>query len=116
MPQFQAMVERANATFNRDTMGGVNAAFFAPGADVVASLVALNVIRTPAERAFVDALPSAVKETVRGSIHDGLTGSPPVPVQFLWMPAGHVEVRVTSVPGSASSIGGISVLLHTPIP
>ena len=121
MPYFQAMVERANATFNRDTMGAVNAALFAPGADVVASLVAIRVIRTDAERTFVEALPSTVKETIRGAIYDGLTadpakGEPPVPIQFLWMPAGHVDVVVSSVKGTAQSIGGISVLIHTPIP
>lgn len=116
MPQFQAMVERANMAFNRENLANVRRELFAPGASLSEAARTMGIAGDDREEGFLRALQPAVKEGIRSAIYASITGSPPIPVQFLWMPAGHEEVRTASVPGSSKSIGGTSVLLHTPIP
>jgi hypothetical protein len=116
MPYFQAMVERANETFNRTRMRAINPALFAEGEDFVDALSAIGVVTTDQERDFLRKLEKGDLEQIRQAIHSALTANPPYPVQFLWMKAGHVDVHAQHTPGTADSIGGASVLIKTPLP
>jgi hypothetical protein len=117
MPQFQAMVSEANAQFRRgDPINRVDRTLFDQGRNLADSFRAMGIAADQSQRDFLDGLPAHVKEAVRAAIRAALQSDPRIEVQFLWMEAGHVDVRINSVPGTASSQGGIGILLQTPIP
>jgi hypothetical protein len=117
MPQYQAMIERANEAFNRKNFGGLDADAFAAGKNLPDALRALGIAANAQEEAYLDSIAPAVTEAIRGALdvarnhRDGA-----LPVQFVWMPYQGQRVTITSVAGTATSIGGISIILETPIP
>jgi hypothetical protein len=117
MPQFQAMVERANEAFNRKNFGGLDADAFAAGKNLPDAMRSLGIAENPQQEAYLDSIPAAVTEAIRGAIdmarnhRDGA-----LPVQVVWMPYQGYRVTITSVEGTATSIGGVSIILETPIP
>jgi hypothetical protein len=120
MPYLQAIVEKSNSALNRANIANVQREWFAPGRSLstavtqAADAVPVHVPGmqfTGTEQAFIDAMPKAIQETIREAIYQALGEN--LPIQVLWMPAYDFEVSVTSVPGTAESIGGVSILVKT---
>jgi hypothetical protein len=116
MPQFHAMVSRANSKFNRDNIHTVPLELFAPGTDLGTSLRTLGIAGSADQETFIGTFEVHDREALRAYIYSSLTANPRVEIQFLWMEAGHREVRIQSMSGDAQSRGAMSVFIQSPKP
>ena len=118
MPYLQGMAEVVNTQMNRNNIGEVNAALFAPGTDLVEAARTLGVVppgNTPGS-AFLDTMPSGMKEALRAIIYDALIREPRLPVQLTWEAGYGWGMNMAEAPGTADSIGGITVNLRSRYP
>lgn len=114
MPNFNAMVERANISFNRQDIGGVPKDLLAPGADFVEAARAAGIALNPADAAVLGAIPAGVTEAFRGALHSAIQRG--VPVQITWAPGYDYELSVWESKGTATTIGAMTVVLRTRYP
>jgi hypothetical protein len=125
MPQFQAAVEKTNVALGRDNIENIDPAWFGEGQDLAMGVslaaaanpkVGASANITAGEQGAIGTIPVALREAMRSAIHSALTDAAGrVPVQVLWMPAAAYEVTITSTPGVPGSIGGVSILLRSPV-
>jgi hypothetical protein len=116
VPTFQAMAERLNERFSSAGVGTIDPGLFAPGQHLADGLEALGVVTNPAERAWVEAWPAALLESVRALLHEDLTRAAPLAVSWVWMAGYDYRLTFAEAPGTPATRGGISVLVETRYP
>lgn len=58
---------------------------------------------------YIDTMPGAVRETIRGAIYHALSASPPTLMTFMWSPAYDFDVTVAQFPNTTTGAGAITV-------
>jgi hypothetical protein len=58
---------------------------------------------------YIDSMPGAVRETIRGAIYHALSASPPSLMTFMWSPAYDFDVTVAQFPDTTTGAGAITV-------
>ncbi|MDH5673802.1 MAG: hypothetical protein OEZ06_16720 [Myxococcales bacterium] len=64
----------------------------------------------------IEAWPSGIRAMMRALINDNLEREVPLGMTWMWKPAKDYEIQVWEVADSATTHGGISVLLGSPFP
>ena len=130
MPLFQRLLEKANRLFASDNIGSVHSDALAPrepSAHLLADCAdALGMGLTSEERQFVNKTPISIQEAIRGTCYTAVVRSrvsvdndqplQKIPVTFAWTPQYDYELVVVEARSTASSWGGITILLRTPYP
>lgn len=121
MPFMQAFVEDLNARFNRKNIDQVDERLLEPGKTVgdaarqsQKGTTALSATQQQVD--YINKFPAAELEDLRAVLYKAVTQDPRLPVQFLWVPGDAYRVEIYEVPGTAKSLGGVSVLLTGPAP
>jgi hypothetical protein len=90
MPMLADSLGKLNAIFQQSNVGELvgSAGDFAQGKPLPEALAGLVTERGSVERrllvAYLDRMPSALKESLRSVIHAALTASPPMMITFAW--------------------------------
>ena len=119
MPMFETAWRGMNASFHADKIDAFaqRSADFAPGKPLdVSFAVGDDPALQRAFKAFFDKTPSSMKEAIRAVIHNALTANPPTPVTFAWAPAYDYELTIWQSHDTATTRGGITVLMKSRYP
>ena len=130
MPIFQRLLEKANRLLASDSIGSVHADALSPrelSPHLLADCAdALGMGLTSEERQFVSKTPISIQEAIRGICYSAVVRSrvsvdnneplQKIPVTFAWTPQYDYELVVVEARSTASSWGGITILLRTPYP
>jgi hypothetical protein len=130
MPLFQRLLEKANRLLASDQIASVNADALSartPSEHLLADCAdALGLGLTSEERDFVNRTPISIQEAIRGVCYTAVirskasvdTNQPlgKIPVTLAWAPQYDYELLVVEARSTASSWGGITVLLRSPYP
>jgi len=115
MPLFQAMAERANSAFNRQSIGEISPnALKATSLSEVAGT--LRIAQTAAERAFLDTFPPSIQAALRAVLQSALDRNPRLPVTFAWAPGYDFELLISEARMHNGSPGGITLFVRTRYP
>lgn len=113
MPGLHKVVRHLNRQFDDDNIHSFTqyVAEFAPGKPLNVEVLQFP-DRAVARRfqAYLDALPSGLKETLRGLFSHALSATPPIPISFSWVPAYDYELTVWQ------PLCGILVQFRSPTP
>ncbi len=119
MPTMQTMVARLNTTFSPSNIGSVDPVNFDPGKDLVQAAVLYGIATTTGEQDYLRKMPESLREAIRSMIHCDTCRKTRLPISWAWLPgapgAGW-EMTICEVAGTATSPGGITVVLRTPMP
>jgi hypothetical protein len=87
-----------------------HAAAFAPGRPLRTDIVFPRdeTLRNQFQE-YIDSMPGAVRETIRGAIYHALSASPPALMTFMWSPAYDFDVTVAQFPDTRAGDGAITV-------
>src|SRR5437773_1407336 len=99
MPFMQAVVERANSTFNSTNIESVAPSLFEPGKDLLDAAMTLEIVKTYSERNHFSLWPRSIQESLRATLYEAVTRSPRVPVQMIWKPAAGLGIGVWEAAG-----------------
>lgn len=113
MPTMQAMTEKANERFNRNNIGAVSRTAIAPGQTLDQACQALGIAATPAEIEYLSKWPVGMQEALRAAVDSAVSRG--LPVTFAWL-EGHYELTISEVAGTATSLGGMTVVMRSPVP
>jgi hypothetical protein len=120
MPMFETAWRGLNASFHASQVEGFakqRSADFAPGKPLDLSFaVGDDAVLQRAFKGFFDKTPPSMKEALRAVIHQALTASPPTPVTFAWAPAYDYELTIWHSHDTATTRGGITVLMKSRYP
>ena len=120
MPFFQAMAKKANAALTKEALADLPADTFAEPGTLVESLAQVGIIGGPHEddeRAYLDAFPSGLKESVRAVLHDNLNApGGPLDITVAWSPGYDDEVSLFQSATTDRSEGGITILVKSRYP
>jgi hypothetical protein len=130
MPIFQRLLEKANRLFASDSIASVHSDALAPrelSQHLLADCAdALGMGLTSDERDFVSRTPVSIQEAIRGVCYTAVVRSrmsvdaneplQKIPITFAWIPQYDYELVVVEARRTASSWGGITILLRTPYP
>lgn len=114
MPNFNAMVERANVSFNRLNIGSLPKDLLAPGASFVEAAQTAGIALNSADAEVLAAIPPGVTEAFRSALHSAIQRE--VPVQIGWAPGYDYELSVWESKGTSTTIGAMTVFLRTRYP
>ncbi len=118
MPTMQAMTEKANAVFNRDSIGQIPAAaktsLGTKNKDLGEICQDLGVAASAAEKNYLSAWPAGLQEALRAAVDSAVARK--LPVTFAWQPWYDYELDIVEVAGTPTSMGGMTVILRSPIP
>jgi hypothetical protein len=120
MPYMQAYVENANIALNRYNIQKFQANALMPGVAAPSTILSAsvsslpNVALTDEAKTYLDSWPLGLQETVRAAVYSAVMRQ--LPVTFAWMPAYDFKVTVTETAGTAASLGGMTILLESPLP
>jgi hypothetical protein len=115
MPAFQAMTERANAAFNRHSIGKIPLDVLS-GKSFSEAAGSLGIAETAAERKFLDGLPPAIQDALKAVVRSAINREPRLPITFVWAPGYDVELLIAEAKTVHGSIGGVTVFLRTRYP
>ncbi|WP_156378361.1 MULTISPECIES: hypothetical protein [unclassified Phenylobacterium] len=120
MPALQTAMSKLNASFcpgEIEKFAASNAAAFASGGKIDADLLTPpGTVLHRALDAYLDTLPGAFHETLRGILHYALSAQPPIPVTFAWAPGYDFELNIWQAPDAAETRGGVTVLIKSRYP
>ena len=120
MPWMQKILGRLNHAFSHENISSLveQRELFAPGGDWVANLSGLPEGDVPSGlTSYLAALPAGLREVLRALIYEDLgRGGNALPVTFAWAPAYDFELQVWECPGTAGSLGGITVMVRSRYP
>jgi hypothetical protein len=114
MPSMQAMVERLNMKFNRENISLVPEELLLPDADLVESAEKFGIANPGSEVDYLKTWPPGLLKAVQAALLSARQRS--LPVQFVWVPAYQYEVNSWEVAGTRQSLGGMSMVLKSPLP
>lgn len=120
MPMFETAIAELNRKTSRDGIAAFASEHrerFAPGQRV--DLAFLMEEGTPLQAAwskYVGQAPGAFMEALRGVIHYAASAEPPIPVTFAWAPGYDFELTVWQAGDTATTKGGITVLIKSRYP
>jgi hypothetical protein len=122
MPLMQSATSSMNSAFAPDAVSeidGDTAAGYHPDSG---SSLSEALDRTPktdlsdAVKSFIDGWPGALQAAVKATIHHNLTRDARVPITFAWQPGYDFSITLHDVTDTATSHGGITVLLTSRYP
>ncbi len=114
MPALQTVFNKLNREFNDDKIGVLAnmASAFAPGKPLdIGFMVPKNSALYRAWKAYMDQVPGVFHETVRAIMDYALNTTPPTQVTFAWAPSYDHELTVWQAPDTATTRGGITILV-----
>jgi hypothetical protein len=118
MPTMQAMTEKANAVFNRQSIGRISDAaktsLGTAGKDLGQVCADLGIATSSAEKGYLSGWPTGLQEALRAAVDSAVARS--LPVTFAWQPGYDYELDIVELPGTPTSVGGMTVILRSPIP
>jgi hypothetical protein len=110
MPLYQALLSELNERFGPDRIAGLDPATFSEGVRL-SDLVSTTV---PLLATALDALPPAIHDSIRAVIRSAVLRQ--LPITFAWAPGYDYRLSVWDVASSATSRGGLTVLIETRYP
>jgi hypothetical protein len=119
MPALQTAIAHLNKAFARgeirETVKKRHA--FGPG-NKLATGVVMHSKRAMNQpwAGFLDTIPKSLQEAVRSVIHYALSQTPPINITFAWAPSYDFEVSIWDSPDTATTRGGITVLVKSRYP
>lgn len=117
MPFLQAMSNRASEVFSYDNIQDLGVRV-QPNSDLMRLLGRLDIVRTRAERAALQAFPETIRAIILAVIHRAL--SPPkgerLQITVSWAPAYEHGVHVWEARGVGDSPAAITLHLEGPYP
>lgn len=119
MPMNETTVLKLNESLGPANIDetAANAAAFAPGVSLNAGFVHRSGTKEHDQlSAYLQAMPSAVKEVIRATIYQALTSDPAVPVIVTFQPAYYFNVSVSQLPATTVREGVITLALEGPLP
>jgi hypothetical protein len=119
MPLMQTAISSMNVAFNDRNIRKIDASVFAPGAKRSLTGAFEGVPGLRLNRATVDYVntwPSALRAAVQAVIHENLTRAATVPITFAWKPGYDFAVEIYDVHDTATSRGGITIILSSRYP
>ena len=130
MPLLQRLLEQANLRFGSEQITTLDPAALAPREPSNHILTdcaeALGIRLTSDEREFVNRVPIAIQEAVRGASYTAVLRSrvskdanqplSKIPITFAWMPQYDYELRITEARSTKTSWGGMTILIRGPYP
>jgi hypothetical protein len=122
MPKMQTTVAGLNSAFSPPNLPNLATEKdkFAHGRPLHEALAAHGAepgsVLHRALRNYLAALPGAVSETLRATIHHALSTEPPTHVTFAWAPGYDHEITVWHAPDTDDTKGGITVLIKSRYP
>ena len=119
MPILQTVLGQLNAAFTGQSLTTLASqrSAFAPGQPLGAGIVVPKGSQLyDAWQAYLGELPGAFQETLRSIIHYALSTAPPTQITFAWAPSYDYELTVWHAPDTATTKGGITVLVKSRYP
>ena len=130
MPLLQRLLEQANQRFGSEQIATLDPAALAPR-DLSNHILtdcadAIGIRLTSEEREFVNRVPIAIQEAIRGAACTAVLRSrtskdadlplAKIPITFAWMASYDYELRIAEARSTKSSWGGMTILLRGPYP
>jgi hypothetical protein len=120
MPAFQSALTAMNALSHPDIIDSINPELFGPGMVLSESVVAVGLQHPQLDvdrfAAYLDLLPQGIAEACRAVIQSALVREPRQPITFAWAPGYDWELQLWDVSDTATSRGGITLLLRSRYP
>lgn len=122
MPYMQTALTAMNTAFGAEAIDesyGDAAELFGPQADNSLSDALRRMPRlelSDAVSAYIDTWPGALQAALKAAIHHNVTRDVRVPITFAWTPAYDFSITIYDVVDTASSRGGITILLTSRYP
>jgi hypothetical protein len=116
MPTMQAMAEKANAVFNREHVGHVDRNAVAPGKTLAESCQELGIVERTDTAAidYLNTWPKGLQEALRAAVASAVERK--LPVTIAWQAWYDYDLDISELPGTPSSIGGMTIVLRSPRP
>lgn len=112
MPMLNVALSRLNDVFGVSGIRGAAgyASHFAPGQALRVDIVFPRNDNLRGQfQDYINSMPGAVQETIRGAIFHALSASPPALMTFMWSPAYDFDVTVAQFPDTTTGVGAITV-------
>jgi hypothetical protein len=110
------MLTSLNVRFSHDHLHEVPAELFEPGRKLSEAARDERMRVHHFEMAhYLDQLPPAIHEAIRGAVHSALQREPRSPVTFAWAPGYDYELSIWDTP-AAGTPGGVTIFLRTRFP
>jgi hypothetical protein len=119
MPLMQTGISSMNVAFNDRNIKKINADAFAPGPkrSLTGGFEAVPGLRlSRAVTDYIATWPSGLLAAVQAVIHENLTRGATVPITFAWKPGYDFAVEIYDVHDTATSRGGITIILTSRYP
>ena len=121
MPEYQTLLGKLNRLFSRPDVIETRERreLFAPGKRLRDAAQGLGVMPSGASAnwlAFLDLIPESLHEAIRAIVYSALSAKDPVEVTLSWAPGYDYELTVWQAPDTASTRGGITLLIRTRYP
>jgi hypothetical protein len=113
MPMMQTMVSSLNTTFRVENLGEINPELFEKGVPLSDAARRLG-LDDMGLAEWLDKIPAALHDGIRGAILSALTRDVPHPVTFAWAPSYDYELSMWDVSAGPRTPGGVTILLKTP--
>lgn len=116
MPLLQAISERFNSSFSRESISGINIPDNADELSIGELAHHLELIKTPHEKHHVDGWPSTLQDCLKATVLSALRQQPRVPIQLCWAPDYDYSVTIWDAHSTQNSHRAITILLRGPYP